>query len=325
MDKFVNYINPYFYIIQGRKFFYKKGLFKSFKIPIPVISVGNLSFGGSGKTSLVRFLCENLHLYFNITVLSRGYKRKSKGPVIVMERGKLKVDWEKAGDEPYLLGKIFEKKKMKISILVNEDRKKGGEIAIKELGAELIILDDGFQHQKLKRDLDLVLLKKDDLKDRLFPFGRLREPLSSLERADAIILSYQEYQPFNFSYNKKPVFKLYRKEWKILNKDFKEICELKDKEFVAFCGLADNKQFFNILDKLGLKIKKKLSFPDHYHYKNFKLNLQQNYITTLKDGIKLNPQENLYFLDFNIEVKGLIEFILKFLKCDMLKNNNKIE
>ena len=325
MDKFVNYINPYFYIIQGRKFFYKKGLFKSFKIPIPVISVGNLSFGGSGKTSLVRFLCENLHLYFNITVLSRGYKRKSRGPVIVMERGKLKVDWEKAGDEPYLLGKIFEKKKMKISILVNEDRKKGGEIAIKELGAELIILDDGFQHQKLKRDLDLVLLKKDDLKDRLFPFGRLREPLSSLERADAIILSYQEYQPFNFSYNKKPVFKLYRKEWKILNKDLKEICELKDKEFVAFCGLADNKQFFNILDKLGLKIKKKLSFPDHYHYKNFKLNPQQNYITTLKDGIKLNPQENLYFLDFNIEVKGLIEFILKFLKCDMLKNNNKIE
>ncbi len=319
MNKFVNYINPYFYIIQGRKFFYKKGLFKSFKIPIPVISVGNLSFGGSGKTSLVRFLCENLHLYFNITVLSRGYKRKSKGPVIVMERGKLKVDWKKAGDEPYLLGKIFEKKKMKISILVNEDRKKGGEIAIKELGAELVILDDGFQHQKLKRDLDLVLLKKDDLKDRLFPFGRLREPLSSLERADAIILSYQEYQPFNFSYNEKPVFKLYRKEWKILNKDFKEICELKDKEFVAFCGLADNKQFFNILDKLGLKIKKKLSFPDHYHYKNFKLNPQQNYITTLKDGIKLNPQENLYFLDFNIEVKGLIEFILKFLKCDMLK------
>lgn len=314
MFEFLDYVNPFFYIIQTRKFLYQKEIFRSFKIPIPVISVGNLSFGGSGKTSLIRYLCENLSSQFNIAVLSRGYKRKSKGTVIVMGKGKLRVNWEEAGDEPYLLAKIFEKKNLKVNILVDENRKRGSEIAFKELGANLVLLDDGFQHLRLKRNLDLVLLKKEDLKDRLFPLGKLREPLSSLERADAIILTYQEYKPFNFSYKEKPIFKLYRKKWKILNKNLEKIHNFKNKEFVAFCGLANNKQFFDTLENLGLKIKKKISFPDHYHYRNFKLNPEENYITTLKDGIKLNSQENLYFLDFEIEVEGLIEFILKFLK-----------
>jgi tetraacyldisaccharide 4'-kinase len=314
MFNFLNYINPYFYIIETRNFLYDKNIFRSFEIPVPVISVGNLSLGGSGKTSLIRYLCEKLFFQFDIAVISRGYKRKSKGSVMVMEKGKLKVDWEKAGDEPYLLGKIFEKRGIRVSILVDEDRKRGSEIAFKDLGVNLILLDDGFQHRRIKRNLDLVLLKKEDLVDKLFPFGRLREPISSLERADAIILTYQEYKPFDFSYKEKPVFKLYRKNWKILNKNLEKVDDFKEKDFIAFCGLANNKQFFDILEKLGLKIKKRVSFPDHYHYKGFKLDPKENYITTLKDGIKLDFQENLYFLDFEIEIEGLVEFILKFLK-----------
>uniref|UniRef100_A0A7C4NVD1 Tetraacyldisaccharide 4'-kinase n=1 Tax=Thermodesulfobacterium geofontis TaxID=1295609 RepID=A0A7C4NVD1_9BACT len=316
MFSFLYYINPYFYIIKARNFLYDKNIFRSFEIPVPVISIGNLSLGGSGKTSLIRYLCENLFSQFDIAVISRGYKRKSKGPVIVMEKGDLKVDWEKGGDEPFLLGKIFEKKGIKVSILVDEDRKRGSEIAFKDLGVNLILLDDGFQHRRLKRDLDLVLLKKEDLDDKLFPFGRLREPISSLERADAIILTYQEYKPFDLSYKEKPVFKLYRKNWKILNKNLEKVDNFKEKDFIAFCGLANNKQFFDILEKLGLRIKKQLSFPDHYHYKDFKLDPKENYITTLKDGIKLDFQENLYFLDFEIEVEGLVEFIKNTLKMD---------
>ncbi len=309
MTKFLDYVNPYFYIVLARNFLYQKRILKSFKVPVPVISVGNLSLGGSGKTSLVRYLCERLSPYFHIAILSRGYKRKSKGTVVVMEKGNLKVNWEEAGDEPYLLGKIFEKKGIKVSIVVDENRKRGSEIAVKELGAELILLDDGFQHLRLKRDMDLVLLKKNDLKDRVFPFGRLREPLSSLKRADAIILTYQEYQPFEFSFGNKRIFKLFRKEWKVLNKDLEEVQALENKEFIAFCGLGDNKQFFDTLEKLGLKIKKKMAFPDHYHYNNFRLNPEEDYITTLKDGVKFNFEDNLYFLDFEVSVKGLIEFI----------------
>lgn len=320
MYKFIDYVNPYFYVIRLRNFFYDKEIFKSFKLPIPVISVGNLSLGGSGKTSLVRYLCENLSSFFHIAVLSRGYKRKSKGPVIVMEKGELKTNWENSGDEPYLLGKIFEKNKIKVDIVVDENRKRGSEIILKRLKADLILLDDGFQHRKLKRDLDLVLVKKKDLTDRVFPFGRLREPLSSLKRTDAIILSYQEYEPFDFFYGNKPVFKFYRKNWKILDKNLEIVYHIKDKEFIAFCGLGENKQFFDILEKLNLKVRKKISFPDHWHYKNFKLDPKEYYITTLKDGIKFEFQDNLYFLDFDLEVEGLVEFILKSLKINHRQN-----
>ncbi len=306
----LNYLNPYFYIISIRNFFYDKKFFKSYKLSVPVISIGNLSVGGTGKTSIVRYLCENLADNFHIGILSRGYKRKSKGTLIVSYKGKIQENWKRAGDEPFLLAKIFEKKGLQISIVVDENRVRGGEKAVKELGVDLIILDDGFQHRRLKRDLDIVLIKKDDLKNRVLPFGRLREPLTSLKRADAIVLTYQDYQPFDYSLQDKPIFKLYRKNWRVLNYKLEEI-NPKDKEFIAFCGLGDNRQFFITLKRLNLKIKKMISFPDHYDYSNFTLSPDESYITTLKDGIKLESKENLFFLDFSIEVKGLKEFILK--------------
>jgi tetraacyldisaccharide 4'-kinase len=309
----INFFNPYFYAVLFRNFLYDKGIFPSYKLSVPVISVGNLSVGGSGKTSLVRYLCENLSSKFHIGVISRGYKRKSKGTVVVAYKGKLKTGWQESGDEPYLLGKIFEKKGLPVSIIVDEDRKRGGEIAIKELGVNLILLDDGFQHRRLKRDIDIVLIKKEDLKNRILPFGKLREPLSSLKRADIIILTYQDYQSFDFKYNNKPIFKLFRKNWKILNCRLEEV-KVEDKEFIAFCGLGDNKQFFKTLEKLGIKVKCKLSFRDHYNYKDFFLNPKENYITTLKDGVKLPFTDNLYFLDFSIEVEGLLNYLLKRLR-----------
>lgn len=314
MKNLLNFINPYFYIISLRNLLYDKNIFKTFKFSVPVISVGNISLGGSGKTTLVRYLCEKLCSTFHIVVLSRGYKRKSKGPVLVMYKGEIKSDLERGGDEPYLLAKIFEKSNLPVSIIVDEDRVRGGNIAFRCLSAELIILDDGFQHRRLKRDIDLVLLKHKDLKDILFPFGRLREPISSLKRAQAIILAYQEIKPFEFFYNEKPVFKVYRKDWKILDCELKEVKDFKEKEFIAFCGLGENEQFFEVLQKLKLRIKQKMTFSDHYNYKNFKLNPYENYLTTLKDGIKLNFQKNLYFLDFKVEVEGLIDFILKFIE-----------
>ncbi|WP_084222160.1 tetraacyldisaccharide 4'-kinase [Thermodesulfobacterium hydrogeniphilum] len=312
----LNYLNPYFYIIFIRNFFYDKNFFKSYKLSVPVISIGNLSVGGTGKTSIVRYLCENLADNFHIGILSRGYKRKSKGTLIVSYMGKIQENWERVGDEPFLLAKIFEKKGLQISIVVDENRVRGGEKAIKELGVNLIILDDGFQHRRLKRDLDIVLIKKEDLENKILPFGKLREPLTSLKRADAIVLTYQDYQPFDYSFNDKPIFKLYRKNWRVLNHRLEEI-NPGDKEFIAFCGLGDNRQFFITLKRLNLKIKKMISFPDHYDYSNFTLSPDESYITTLKDGIKLEFKENLFFLDFSIEVKGLKEFILKRLELSV--------
>ncbi len=309
----INYINPYFYVISLINFFYDKEILAKYKLSVPVISIGNLSVGGTGKTSLVRYLCERLGNRLHVVILSRGYKRKSKGSVVVAFKGKVQVNWEEAGDEPYLLAKIFEKEGLEISIVVDENRVRGGERAVKELGAELIILDDGFQHRRLKRDLDIVLLKKEDLKNRVLPFGKLREPLSSLKRADAVVLTYQDYQPFEYKFKDKPIFKLYRKNWRILNSTFKKLIP-ENKEFIAFCGLGDNKQFFETLYNLGIKIKKTISLPDHYDYSKFVLDPEEYYITTLKDGIKLKPRKNLFFLDFSVEIRGLEEFILRKLR-----------
>jgi tetraacyldisaccharide 4'-kinase len=180
---------------------------------------------------------------------------------------------------------------------------------VEELKAQLIILDDGFQHRRLKRDLDIVLLKEKDLKDRLLPFGRLREPLSGLKRAHAIVLTYQDLKEWEFKIEK-PTFKLYRKNWRVVSGGG-EILDFKDKSFIAFCGLGDNEQFFKTLERLGIKTEEKLSFPDHYHYEGFKLQKGKLYITTLKDFFKLEPAENLYYLDFDVEVPGLIDFVKK--------------
>ncbi len=315
------YLNPYYWGTKFRNFLYQKGIFFSFKVKVPVISVGNLSMGGTGKTSLVRWFVENFSFRFRLGILSRGYGRKTKGTVLVAKEGKLLEVPATAGDEPYLLGFYSQKKGFPVSIVVDENRVRGAKFLIKECGVNLIILDDGFQHLRLKRDLDIVLLKKGDLKTRLFPFGRLREPLSSLKRADAIILMYQELESFDFEFEDKPVFKAWRKDWRVWNADLSRYFspeELRGKSFIAFCGLGDNKQFFRTLKKLGINLEAELGFKDHFDYKNFKLRPDKLYITTLKDMVKLPFLSNLFILDFSLEIKGLKEFIENFLKGEKI-------
>ncbi|QER41745.1 tetraacyldisaccharide 4'-kinase [Thermodesulfobacterium sp. TA1] len=304
----LNLLNPYFYLITLRNWLYDHGFLKIFKVEAPVVSVGNLSVGGSGKTSLVRYLAEELSSLRKVAIVSRGYKRRSKGFQLVYHQKKVVQNIENAGDEPYLLAKVFEKKGVDLVIIVDEDRVRGAKKAIKDFGANLILLDDGFQHRRLFRDIDFVLLKKKDLSQRVLPFGKLREPFSALKRATAFILTYQELSPFDFSFNQKPVFKLYRENWQILNHRL-EVVNPKEMEFIAFCGLGDNQQFLHILNHLGLKIKRFIPLPDHYNYRGFNLFPYETYLTTLKDGVKLPWSENLFFLDFSIRVEGLLAFI----------------
>lgn len=304
--------NPYFWAISLRNFLYDKGIKKTKILPCFVISVGNLSCGGTGKTSLIRYLAETFSKDYKVGILLRGYKRKSKGFRWVLKEGQILCTLEEAGDEAFMLANLL-KEIPKLKLAVCEDRFAGGLTLYRESQIDLLLLDDAFQHRKLYRDLDLVLLKKEDIEDDLLPFGKLREPLKAIKRADAIILTYQEIAPFNFSYKNKPVFKLFRKNWKILNKEKNELENWQNYEFIAFCGLGDNQQFLKTLSSLQIKVKNFISLPDHYSYKNFQLLLKENYITTYKDYIKLPPSPNLYFLDFQIEIPGLFEFITSFL------------
>lgn len=307
-----NLLNPYFWIISLRNFLYDQGILSSQKPPLFVISIGNLSSGGTGKTSLVRFLAEKFSKKFHVGILMRGYKRKSKGYLLVLKKGEILTSLDSAGDEAYLLSFLFQGNE-KISLSVCEERVFGAEKMYRDLGIELLLLDDAFQHRAIGRDLDLLLIKKKDLSDKLLPFGFLREPLSSAKRADAIILSYQEIYPFDFELEGKRIFKMYRKNFRIFNYKREEISISSKKRlsFIAFSGLGDNEQFRKTIEKLGISVKKFLSFPDHYDYQNFFLDPQERYLTTLKDFVKFSPSlsPSLYFLDFEIEVPGLLEFI----------------
>ncbi|MCS7262396.1 MAG: tetraacyldisaccharide 4'-kinase [Aquificaceae bacterium] len=298
-------INPYYYGVRLRNWLYDRKVLKVCKLCVPVVSVGNLSLGGSGKSSLVRHIA-NLLPELHVCLLSRGYRRSSKGTLLVSSRGHVLRGWQEAGDEPYMLAKVLRH----ASVVVDEDRCRGAQFALKSLKPDLFILDDGFQHRRMARDLDILLLRKRDFSDRLLPFGRLREPLSSLERADLLVLSYGELESFDWQHPSKPTLKMVREGWKVIRtSDLRELDNFRELEFTAFAGLGDNRQFFLTLERLGIKTVRRLSFPDHYHYRDFILRKDQLYITTMKDAVKLPPTDNLYYLDFDLRVEGLKEFL----------------
>ncbi len=305
----------YSILVRLRNFLYDRKILEAKKLPVPVVCVGNLSVGGSGKTSLVRYLARELSTDYRVAIVMRGYKRRSRGLRVVSDRGRVLLDVSEAGDEAYMLSKFLSP--VGVSVVVAENRYEGGLKACEELDAQLVLLDDGFQHRSLHRDLDILLLKKRDIGDRVLPFGRLREPLSSLRRASCVVLSYQDTEPFGFSFGDKPVFKMYRRFNSLLRYDFERVGleELKGKEVVAFAGLGDNTQFFKSLDRLGVRVAKTLSFGDHHDYRDFQLEENRIYLTTPKDMVKLKPAENLLALDFELEVQGLLEFVKEKLKA----------
>lgn len=305
----LSYANPYLWMVSLRNLLYDRGILKSEKLSVPVISVGNISCGGTGKTTLTRYLAEELSRDLHVGILLRGYRRKSRGYRLILKDCQILESPQVAGDEAYLLSLYF-KENPRVAISVCEDRVLGGKKMLSQVKIDLLLLDDGFQHRKIHRDLDLVLIKPEDLKDKLLPFGKLREPLTSLKRADAIILSYQELYPFEFHFLEKPVFKMFRKDWTIRNsKTRKVLSDYHHLSFVAFSGLGDNQQFRKILNRLRINVEKFISLPDHFDYRGFSLRSDKFYITTLKDLAKLEPRENLFYLDFRTEVPGLLDFI----------------
>ncbi len=163
-----------------RNTLFDRGVLSSRRLQQPVVSVGNLSVGGSGKTPFVIALGELLKARgIRFDVLSRGYRRKTRG-VLVVETDGNAADF---GDEPLLIAR-----RLGVPVIVGESRYEAGRLAEQKFQTQLHILDDGFQHRSLARDFDIVLMTERDFDDRLLPSGRLREPLSSLRRADAIVL-----------------------------------------------------------------------------------------------------------------------------------------
>jgi tetraacyldisaccharide 4'-kinase len=260
---------------------YDRGIFKTRRLARPVVSVGNLSVGGSGKTPFVIALSELLKRRgISFDVLSRGYGRKSQG-VAVVDRDGMPKDF---GDEPLLIAR-----NLQAPVIVGADRYQAGLVAERRFDSKLHLLDDGFQHRRLHRDFDIVMLPAADLADTLLPLGRLREPISSLRRADAVVFSGElENEDAVGRWMRAPE-NLWRAQ-RVL-----EAPSIQGSA-VAFCGIARPAQFFEALRSKGSELVSTISFPDHHRYSERDIaRLQREkaargascFVTTEKDAINL--------------------------------------
>ena len=262
-----------------RNWFFDIGFLKTEKLSVPVISVGNISAGGVGKTPFVELLIEKIKNNPQTAVVSRGYKRTTTGTVIVNNgHGKLS-SVEISGDEPMQLAVKYPE----LIVVVDEDRVRGARKAI-ELGATLILLDDGFQHRYLHRDLNIVILTAEEIRigDLLLPSGNRREPMSSLKRADVIAVTRcadtNEYMRVCEDGLKCHVLPANIPTIGVIThlKAFKRISSgevlksdtVAGKNVVAFSGIGNPKSFEDLLRKANLNVVKYFSFSDHHWYEN---------------------------------------------------------
>jgi tetraacyldisaccharide 4'-kinase len=263
--------------VRVRNALYDRGTLPARRLQGPVISVGNLSVGGSGKTPFVLLLGDLLKARgLKFDILSRGYGRRTRG-VAIVEPGGSPADY---GDEPILMAR-----RLAVPVVVGEDRFEAGKYAEQKFGAQLHLLDDGFQHRSLCRDFDIVLVTPDDTRDRLMPAGRLREPLRSLKRADAVVLAGGA-APEAFPLDGKMVWRVRRG---ILPRNVPS-------QPVVFCGIARPQNFVLQLRTAGIEPAAEAFFPDHHAYGEkdiralLKLREQSEgsgFVTTEKDAINL--------------------------------------
>lgn len=263
---------------------YDRAVLSSHRLAQPVISVGNLSVGGSGKTPFVIALGELLKARgISFDVLSRGYRRKTRG-VLVVDSDGCASDF---GDEPLLIARL-----LNVPVIVGESRYQAGQLAEQKFQSQLHILDDGFQHRSLARDFDIVLMTDRDFDDQLLPIGRLREPLSSLQRADAIVL------PLGFSVPAE-ISRRFAQPGKAFWRMTRELTVPQQPASpIVFCGIARPGQFFAQVRAAGITPAAELPFRDHYAYTSrdvqallrARANKQAvTFLTTEKDAINLGP------------------------------------
>lgn len=260
---------------------YDTGVLRPKRLAGPVVSVGNLIVGGSGKTPFVIALTLALRKHgYECDVLTRGYGRSSKGALQVDPAGSA----EQFGDEPLLIARSTD-----VPVFVGESRFEAGTLAERSdpSGERIHLLDDGFQHRKLARNMDIVLVAERDVEDDLLPLGRLRESVWSLERADEIAVEESFVLPA--SAEGKPVIR-YRRVFE---------SEHAPKPIV-FCGIARPERFFRDANHHGIASIFELAFRDHHRYGDndiaHLLQLREQYeaasfLTTEKDAVRLTAEQ----------------------------------
>lgn len=286
--------------VRTKNSLFDRGTLHARQLRAPVISVGNISVGGAGKTPFVILLGELLKARgVKFDVISRGYGRSTRGVALVHPQGSA----SDFGDEPILIAQ-----RLGVPVIVAEKRYEGGVFAEETFGPQVHLLDDGFQHRALARDFDIVLLSERDAHDQLLPAGRLREPLSALGRASALVLEEKEPMPVP-PVKDKPIWRVRRGI---------EVPEAA-RRVIAFCGVARPGRFFHELRAAGVVAASEIAFADHHAYTQtnvedlLRLKKDKNcsgFITTEKDVINLGVRAS------QLQPLGVARVTMELLQAD---------
>ncbi len=301
---------PYRIAVCSRLWVYQHGWMKSHRLPRPVVSVGNLTVGGTGKTPMTMWVAQYLAARGKkVAILSRGYRRQSKERCLLVSNGKnILGSPEDAGDEPFLMATRCPG----VIVAVGANRFQLGCWVLEQLAVDCFVLDDGFQHVKLERDVNLLLVDVSDSAgiQSLLPVGRLREPLSGAQRATSVIFTrvedLAEMESMRHGLERamgktvSPIAMRFEAE-RLTSENGEKVHDpswLKGKRVLIFSGVANASSFRRMVEGQGAQVADELTFPDHMRYTNetlrqvqaqAKKTQAQVLVTTEKDMVKVQP------------------------------------
>jgi tetraacyldisaccharide 4'-kinase len=312
-------------VTRTRLSLYRRGTFHTTKLDRPVISIGNITTGGTGKTPLVEWVARTIAAHGKkVCILTRGYGRKDPHlQVIVSDGYGVLASPAEAGDEPYLLAT---KLAGKAAVISSADRIAAGQEAIKDFGTECFVLDDGFQHLRLARDLNVVTIDATNPwgGGSLLPYGRLREKPEGLSRADCVVITRCDQvdsvdalraEILNFT-GEGPIFESEMRPVRVSSLRIPSETLAAPARVAAFCAVGNPYSFFENLRRLGFELAMQKSFPDHHAYSQDEIDsLTQeakdtgatSLITTAKDAVKLRALSfsiPCYVLDIEISIEN---------------------
>lgn len=313
---FLSFVSCVFFcVVSLRGFFYRIGLMRTYPLGVQVISIGNVTAGGTGKTPVTEIFARTLAAQGRkVAILSRGYRRKEapwwkrmltgivEPPLVVSDARRVLLDSETGGDEPYMLASNLPG----VAVVVDRNRVKAGRYAIKRLGCDTLILDDGFQYYKLKHSIEVVLVDATNPfgNGRMLPRGILREPVRHLKRADIIFLTKCRGDVTSVKneirrYNDKAEIVECRHQPKSLkdvwSREEYPLSWLEGKTLCTLSGIASPKGFENSLRHLGAKVVWCERYADHHRYASSEILYALNrtadmgadaLITTEKDAVR---------------------------------------
>jgi tetraacyldisaccharide 4'-kinase len=306
----------------ARELLYGIGIMRMARAAIPVISVGNLSLGGTGKTTVVERLSMQLkERGLRPGIVMRGYRKRRAGTFAV----DTKHDTARsAGDEATMLAR-----RTALPVIVGKHRGEGIEKGVRDFGIDIAIFDDGYQVRNVYKDVELLIVKSREPREslHLFPLGFLREPLEMARKADIILVNKGELtEPIASLVVGTPVFSIKYRPLHLFNLKKRGAVDYRyavGRKVLAFAGLGDNASFFDLLREIGADLVKTVEFPDHYEYTAEDVTSLQSspeaevVLTTEKDAVKIERFEvgdNFFYLSIEAQIENeaaLIESVLE--------------